>query len=195
MQKIDCFFRGFWREVYRIDTIDASLPKALADPKPMKYTQPIKDLANAHINDGKTTAEIAEYLKVSQRSVQRWRKQEQCQRSKQMEGVKRRKLTQEQEQAVLELIAGRPGSVLENIVEYVSETFLVTISRFTASRMSKRYGLTRKRGTRVNLRYNADKGLQLLEDIRSSFFPLLASCWSCWTLLRRTDTPLEVKEP
>ncbi len=116
----------------------------------MKYAQPIKDLANAHINEGKTTAEIAEYLKVSQRSVQRWSKQEQCQRSKQVERVKRRKLTQEQEQAVLELIAGRPGSVLEDIVEYVSETFLDNFTIYSVTNDEK-IRLTRKRGTRVNL--------------------------------------------
>lgn len=87
------------------------------------------------------------------------------------------KLTQGKEQAELELVARRPGSVLENIVEYVSETFSCDNFMVKVSRMPKRHDSTRKGGTRVSLQHNADKGLQFLEDIRSSF-PLVGSIFA-----------------
>ena len=163
LKKIDCFFRGSWREVYRCESAKAN--------EVYSTNQRSCKCPHQWLQDDDRNSRVSERLSAECAAME----QEQCQRSKQVERVTRRKLTQEKEQAVLKLIAGRPGSVVEDSVEYVSETFLVTTSRFTASRMLKGYGLTRKRGTRLKLRYNADKGLQFLEDIPSSFSPLLAS--------------------
>ena len=47
--------------------------------------------------------------------------------------------------------------------------YSVAISRSTASNILTRNGLTRKRGTRVNLKYKPEKGRQYLPSIACIF--------------------------
>ena len=135
----------------------------------------IRDLATAHQIDGKSTAETAACLKVSQRTIQLWNRIPALQGERNLDRSELRKLTREQEAGVLSYISGRAGTFLDEIVKYAMTQYSVAISRSTASNILTRNGLTRKRGTRVNLKYKPDKGMQYLERIRCLYSPMIAS--------------------
>ena len=70
---------------------------------PMKANRSIRELALERLQDGVSTAEIAESLKVSKRTMQRWKKEGNNYGSKQVR-LKSRKLTDEQGKSVLKFI-------------------------------------------------------------------------------------------
>ena len=140
-------------------------------PVSMKLDRTSIDLALAHINDGQSTAQTAMSVKVSQRTVQRWIKRSRFRRKGQSPRPASRKLA-----TVLEFVTNRPGTCMEEIVEHMSETHGVRVSRFTAARIMCRHRITRKRGTRVNIRYDAEKGMSFLEDICSILIASIDVC-------------------
>ena len=79
----------------------------------------IKAVAMNRLNDGMPTAQIAKFLGISQRIVQLWRQQRPKQRHTICSRPARRKLSAEQEQSVLTLIAERPGLCLDQIVNHI----------------------------------------------------------------------------
>ena len=139
----------------------------------MKAKQSVRTLAMQHLENGATIASTAASVRVSRRTVQRWKKQaENCDKILRPE---RRSLNQQQEEAVIKFVEQRPGIYMKHIVQFVSETFGIGISRDTASRIMRRNNITRKKGTRVNNRFRPDLGKQFLDEISSTYTPLIAS--------------------
>ena len=100
----------------------------------------IRDLAFIHKSRGITSAESAKFLDVSQRTVQRWLKHgKRCGEKKFR--IDRRTLSAEHERHLVAFVEEKPDVVLEQIVEYVSQTFSITISCSTASRILSRNDL------------------------------------------------------
>lgn len=83
--------------------------------------------------------------------------------------AKSRKLTPEQEAEVLAFVDGNAGVFLDEVKDFVAETHGTAISTSTASRLLAKHECTRKRGTRVNVKYKTEKGMRFLEDIRPIF--------------------------
>lgn len=75
-------------------------------------------------------------------------------------------MTVEQEEAVIEGGENNAGVFLDEIVDFVFETFDVCISISTMSRLFKKNDYSRKRGTRVNIKFQETAGVRFLEDIR-----------------------------
>lgn len=116
----------------------------------------------ARLDEGMSTADVAKFVGVTQRSIQLWKKADRNQ-EKRSTRPEMRLLTLEHEKGVLQHIAENPDVVLEQIVEFVLDSYSVVISRFTASRILKRHKITRKRGARMNHRYVLSKGLDFLD--------------------------------
>ena len=135
----------------------------------MKSKKTINDLAVERRIDGSSTAQIADFLKVSQRTIQRWVKKGKTVLSEKFSRVKSRKLTPEQEDQVLAFVDGNAGIFLDEVKDFVAETHGTAISTSTASRLLAKHEYTRKRGTRVNVKYKTEKGMRFLEDIRPIF--------------------------
>ena len=91
-------------------------------------------------------------LEVTQQTVRNCSKEEPKYGVDNVSRVSRRRLSPEQEQMVLNFIASQPGMIQEDVVAFVSRTFSVSITRFTASRILRRNNITRKRATRLNNR-------------------------------------------
>ena len=135
----------------------------------------IRKLALDRLSDGKSIAEIASFLEVTEQTVRNWTKKEPIYGVGRVCRVDKRRLSPEQEEKVLRFVAERPGVFQADIVKYVSETFAVEITRFTASRILRRNAITQKRGTRVNTRYYVERGMQFLDEMRFAYSPLTAS--------------------
>ena len=135
----------------------------------------VRELALARLRDGRSTAEIASFLEVTQQTVRNWSRREPKYGVGNISRVLRRRLSPEQEQMVLNFVANQPGVFQEDVVAYVSHTFSITISRFTASRILRRNDVTRKRATRLNTRYSVERGLQFLDGMKPDLSPLTAS--------------------
>ena len=135
----------------------------------------IRDLAVARSGDGKSIAEVASFLEVIEQTVRNWTKNEPIYGTVKVCRIDNRRLSPQQEQKVLKFVAERPGLFQDGIVTYVAKTFAVEITRFTASRILKRNAITRKRGTRVNIRYCVERGVQFLDEMRFAYSPLIAS--------------------
>ena len=133
------------------------------------HMKTIKDLAVERRIDGSSTAQIADFLKVSQRTIQRWVKKGKMVLSEKFSRVKSRKLTPEQEDEVLAFVDGNAGIFLDEVKDFIAETHGTAISTSTASRLLAKHEYTRKRGTRVNVKYKTEKGMRFLEDIRPIF--------------------------
>ena len=131
----------------------------------MKSKKTIKALALEHLSKGCSTAQIAEFLKVSQRTIQRW-VQRGCSFLENIPRLKSRKLSDEQEDSVLEFIEVNSGIFQDEVVDFVLETHGVSISTSTVSRLLIKHGFTRKRGTRLKLKFKEEKGRRFLEAIR-----------------------------
>ena len=126
----------------------------------------VRQLALEHRESGISTAQIALFLKVSQRTVQLWIKQGPEQDNGKPLTIGRRTLSPIQEEGVLEFVEGNPGIFLQDVIDMVSQRYAVTISRNSVSALLKRNAITRKRGTRVNLKYNSQLGEVFLNEIR-----------------------------
>lgn len=131
----------------------------------MKLKRTIQKLAAERLTEGHSTAQIAKDLKVSQRTIQRWAKSVSSLHGK-ASRPKGRKLSDEQEDSVLKYIEENSGIFQDQVVEFVLETHGVSISTSTVSRLLIKHGFTRKKGTRLNLKFKEGKGRQFLQDIR-----------------------------
>ena len=89
----------------------------------------VRDLALAHVEDGTSTKEIAKFLKVSERTVRRWKKVGPIDAVRKLDRVNRRCLTPIQEEGVLALIEERPGILLEDVIDVVSQRHSISASR------------------------------------------------------------------
>ena len=134
----------------------------------------IKNVALARLDEGMSTAEVAKFVGCTQRCVRLWRSEDRS-KEKPSSRPQRRLLTSEQEEGVLQFVSANPGVNQCDIVEFVLDFYSVVISRFTASRLLKRRHITRKRGTRLNIRYDVTKGRLFLETIRGLYGPTIAS--------------------
>ena len=147
------------------------MPSVLTSMK----SKEVRDLALSHLNDGKTTKEVACFLKVSQRTIRNWKKAGPIIGERKLDRVSRRCLTPIQEEGVLAMIQECPGILLDDIVEFVAQRYCVTASRFAISRLMKRNSITRKRGTRMNIKYDVQRGLDYLAEIKSVYSESFAS--------------------
>ena len=132
----------------------------------MKSKDSVFKLALARYEDGFPSGQIARLLRVSQRTIQRWVKKGKIECPGKSPRIRSRSLTLEQEEAVLEFIENNAGVFLDEIVDFVFETFDVCISTSTVSRLLRRNDFSRKRGTRVNIKLQQTAGMRFLEDIR-----------------------------
>ena len=98
----------------------------------------IRKLALDRLCDGKSIAKIASFLEVTEQTVRNWTKKEPIYGVGRVCRVDKMRLSPEQEEKVLRFVAERPGVFQADIVKYVSETFAVEITRFTASRILRR---------------------------------------------------------
>ena len=88
----------------------------------MKLRRTIQELAMEHVNEGHSTAQTAKCLKVSQRTNERWVKTGCTLPSEKSSRLKGRKLSDEQEDSVLEYIEQNSGNFQGQVVKYVLET-------------------------------------------------------------------------
>ena len=146
-------------------------------------SQCIRDLAFEHLKDGLTTAETARIIKVHQTTIQRWQREGRVCKAPAKHRINRRKLSQEQEKAVLDGVRSNPGMQLKTLVKHVSDAYNLTITTRTASSILKRGDVTRKRGTKMNIKYQIEKGVKFLEDLRQCYRPLLTSFDGCSFML------------
>ena len=132
----------------------------------MKSKKTIKTFALDCHEEGDSTAKIAAFLEVSQRTIQRWVKKGRSVIVEKTSRLKSRKLTEEQQESVLEFVEKNSGIFQDQVVNFISETHGVSISTSTVSRILIENGFTRKKGTRMNLKYKVEKDMRFLEDIR-----------------------------
>ena len=132
----------------------------------MKSKKSVKNLAIDRSNDGLPTGRIAEVLGVSQRTIQRWVKKGKTLLHEKFPRLNSRRLTPQQEDGVLEFLEENAGVFLDEVKDFVSVTYGVAISVSTAYRLLSKHEFTRKRGTRVNVKYRSEKGMRFLEQIR-----------------------------
>ena len=118
----------------------------------MKSKKTAKDLAIDRSNDGLPTTQIADFLGVSQRTIQRWIKEGRTLLSEKFSRLKSRRLTPQQEDDVLKFLENNAGVFLDQVKDFVSKTYGVSISSPTACRLLAKHDFTRKRGTRLNLK-------------------------------------------
>ena len=109
---------------------------------------------------------IADFLGVSQRTIQRWLKQGRTLLHEKSQRLNSRKHTTQQEDGVLEFLEKNAGVFLDEVKDFVSATYGVSISVPTACRLLSKHEITRKRATRVNVKYRSEKGMRFLEEIR-----------------------------
>ena len=164
---------------------DLCLPLDVSNP--MKANRSIRELALERLQDGVSTSEIAESLKVSKRTVQRWKKEGNNYGAKQVR-LKSRKLTDEQEESVLKFIEKKPGVYAKNIVAYAAENFKVKICKTTVHNLFRKHNITRKVGTRVNHRYKVELGRQYLAELQESYTPMFGSIDEASVMLNLTAT-------
>lgn len=131
----------------------------------MRSRETIKNLALDRNDEGLSTAQIADILRVSQRTIQRWIQKGRTQLPKRIPRPKSRRLTVQQGKGVLKFIEDNAGVFLDQVKDFVSETYGVSISSSTASRILSKNDVTRKRGTRVNTKYRPDRGTRFLEEV------------------------------
>ena len=84
---------------------------------------------------------------------------------------------------MLDDVRRNPGMQLKTLVKHVSDAYNLTITTRTASNILKRGGVTRKRGTKINVKYQIEKGYKFLEDLRRCYCPLFASFDECSFML------------
>lgn len=136
----------------QINLIDKNRPfSSKAARAPHMKPKALRQLALEHLSDGKSTAETASMLRVTQRTVQNWKKSEPIYGSGIVSRLHPRRLTPEQEAELYKFVDTRPGIVYEELVVYALEQFSEVISVQTAARILKRNNYTRKRSTRVNI--------------------------------------------
>ena len=104
------------------------------------------------------------------------------------ERLNRRKLTVTEEQYIVRQVETQPGLLLHQIGTQFQATHGKGISPRLLSKIMKRHGITRKRGTRLNVRYVVERGRQFLQDVRSIFTPLMASIDECSVMLNSAPT-------
>ena len=75
----------------------------------------------------------------------------------------------------MRFVEEKPGQFQDQSADFVLRTFDIQISQQTVSNILKRNDFTRKRGSRVNNKYDVDKGKRFLEDFRRLDTPLIAS--------------------
>ena len=139
-----------------------------------KAKKSAKEVAFEHRRDGIGVVESARFLGVSRKTIQRWRAQGPGFPCKKIR-PERRRLNSSQEEAVIKYVEEEPGQFQDRIVDFVLRTFGKKISQQTVSNILKRNDITRKRGTRVNMKYEPEKGMRFLEDLRGLATPLIAS--------------------
>lgn len=120
-------------------------------------TKAVRDLAIAHKNDGKSTKQIAAMLRVSQRTIRNWFKQgpmHPMQGIRKIDRAGRRTSSPIQEEGLLAFIEDNPGQTLADISTFISSRYCVTVSCKSVSRILNRNHITRKRGTKQNIKYD-----------------------------------------
>ena len=138
----------------------------------------MRDLAFAHKNYGKSTKDIAAMLRVSQRTIRYWFQQNPLhpmQGVRKIDRTQRRSLTGIQEEGLLAYIENQPGTTLAEIRVFISRRYCVDVSCKSVSRILKRSDITRKRGTKQNIKYDREKGVRFLEDVQASYSNSYAS--------------------
>ena len=118
-------------------------------------TKAVLDLAFAHKNDGKSTKQIAAMLRVSQRTIRNWFKQgpmHPMQGIRKIDRARRRTLSPKQEEGLLAFMEDNPGQTLADISTFISSRYCVTVSCKSVSRILNSNHITRKRGTKQNIK-------------------------------------------
>ena len=135
----------------------------------MKSKKTTKDLALDRNDEGYSTAQIASFLKVSQRTIQRWIQKSRTALPGKSARLKSKRLTSQQENGVLKFVEDNAGVFLDQVKASAFDTYDVSISIPTASRLLSKNNITRKRGTQVNTKYIPERGLRFLEDLRPTY--------------------------
>ena len=132
-------------------------------------SQRLRDLALAHLSDGKTRTEAARFTKISRRTMHRWLRQGKQLNRQETCRPSRRKLTPNQEREILNMMDSRPGLTLALIAEYALEKFGIAVSERTVSNLMTSNTIIRKDGTRVNINFKHELGIlgmTYLQDVR-----------------------------
>lgn len=122
----------------------------------------IRKLAWHHLQAGKSTRQVAEFTNVHQATIQRWKKRGPPAERQKSVRLHRRKLTPEQEMGMLDFVATTPGLFLDCIAAHMCQTHGIDVSARLISKILARSNITRKRGTRLHIRYDVERGLQFL---------------------------------
>ena len=88
----------------------------------------------------------------------------------------------------MDFVATTPGLFLDEIANHVWQTQGISISARLISKILARSDITRKRGTRVHIRYNVERGLQFLHEVRSCYSILTASLDEMAVMLNMAPT-------
>lgn len=135
----------------------------------------IRSLAFEHLLDGRTKTETAKHVRVHCPTVPRWIKLGRGREREVRICFHWIKLTSEQEQELLAVLGKTPSLTLAHLAGYALRKFYVRISNRGISGIISRNGLIRKKGTKLNVRYQRDLGSRYLEDIRARYTPMIAS--------------------
>ena len=76
---------------------------------------------------------------------------------------------------LIALIKKKPGNLLKDFVDFVSQRNCVTASRFAVFEVMKRNDITCKGETRANMKFNVGRGQEFLADIRDFYSTSFAS--------------------
>ena len=135
----------------------------------------IRALAFEHLSDGATKSDTAKHIRVHRSTVYRWTRQGRDRKKEARVRLNRRKLTLGQEREVLAALRKMPSMSLAQIAEYAISRFHVRISSRGVSNIISRNGFTRKKGTKLNIKYQRDLGSRYLEELRARYTPMIAS--------------------
>ena len=104
--------------------------------------------------------EIAEIIGVKRNTIYRWLRFGNTSLPKRGPRLGRRKLTVDQEEALLAKIKSTPAVAQAGLVRHIRELYGITASVATIMRVLKRAGITYKKAINKNSEYDIERGLR-----------------------------------
>ena len=129
--------------------------------------QPIRDLAFQLLDRGKSKSEIASLLEVTRATIHNWLKAGNISLPPRGPRLGKRKLTMDQEAALLRHIDSSPDTTQAGLVHYILQTFHVRVATSTVAHILKRSQYTHKKLVKRNTEYDVHRGMQYLLQLNS----------------------------
>ena len=129
-------------------------------------SQAKRDLMFELIEKGKSKLDVAALLGIHRSTVHRWLRTGNIRLPPRGPRLGKRKLTVEQESAVISHVDNSPGNTQSRLARYIQQAFQVHVAINTVALILKRADYTHKKAVKRNTEYDVQRGMQFLQELR-----------------------------